>query len=102
MKNRETYVVYIFCCAVPGYSSENRPRNSKFEYAQAWGIRPLQDQTCFRIAWRFRTNINCVREVSTIIFLDTLKTDSVGHAGEVLTQNAQDRRLSVPQTKGNV
>ena len=23
------------------------------EYSQARGIRPLQDQTCFRIAWRF-------------------------------------------------
>ena len=64
--------------------SENRPRDSKFEYAQARGIRPVQDQTCFRIAWRLRTNIFCVREVSAIIFLDILKTDSVRHAGEVL------------------
>ena len=75
MKNRETYVVL-------GRSglqySENRPR----EYAQAWGIRPLQDQTCFRIAWRLRTNIICFRGVS--IFLDILKTNSVRHAGHVL------------------
>ena len=35
-------------------------------------------------------------------FLDILKTDSVRHAGKVFTQNAQDRRLSLPQTKGNV
>ena len=48
------------------------------------GIRPLQDQTCFRIAWRLRTNIKCFREVSMVIFLDILKTDSVRHAGEVL------------------
>ena len=64
--------------------SENRPRDSRFEYAQAWGIRPLQDQTCFRIAQRLRTNIKFFREVSMIIFLDILKTDSVRHAGHVL------------------
>ena len=29
--------------------SENRPRDSRFEYAQAWGIRPLQDQTCLEL-----------------------------------------------------
>ena len=87
MKNRETYVVYILdCWAVPGYSilKTGRPRDSRFEYAQARGIRPLQDQTCFRIAWRLRTNIKCFREVSMVIFLDILKTDSVRHAGEVL------------------
>ena len=60
--------------------SENRPR----EYAQARGIRSLQDQTCFRIAWCLRTNIKCFREVSMIIFLDILKIDSVRHAGVVL------------------
>ena len=64
--------------------SENRPRDSSFEYAEVRGIRPLQDQTCFRIAWRLRTNIRCFREVSMIIFLDILKTDSVRHVGEVL------------------
>ena len=45
-----------------------------------------------------------------IIFLDILKTDSVRHAGEVLkrmrmgenSQNAQGRRSSLLQTKGNV
>ena len=91
MKNRETYVVYILdCWTVPAglhlglQYSENRPRDSRFEYAQARGIRPLQDQTCFRIAWRSRTNIKCFREVSMIIFRDILKTDSVRHAGEVL------------------
>ena len=62
--------------------SENRARDSRFEYAQAQGIRPLQDQTCFRIAWRLRTNIICFRGVS--IFLDILKTNSVRHAGHVL------------------
>ena len=66
--------------------SENPPRDSRFEYAQAWGIRPLQDQTCFRSAWRLRTNIKCFRQVSMIIFPDILKTDSVRHAGEVLKQ----------------
>ena len=55
--------------------SENRPRDSKFECAQAQEIRPLQDQTCFRIAWRLRTNIICFRGVS--IFLDILKTPCV-------------------------
>ena len=87
MKNRETYVVYILdCWAVPGYSilKTGRPRDSRFEYAQARGIRPLQDQTCFRAAWRLGTNIKCFREVSMITFLDILKTDSVRHAGEVL------------------
>ena len=64
--------------------SENRPRDSRFEYAQAWGIRPLQDQTCFRIAWRLRTNLKCFRQVSMIIFPDILKTDCLRHAGEVL------------------
>ena len=64
--------------------SENRPQDSRFEYAQARGILPLQDQTCFRIAWRLRTNIKYFREVLMIIFLDMLKTDSVRHAGEVL------------------
>ena len=34
-----------------GPYSENRPRDSRFEYAQARAIRPLQDQTCFRIAF---------------------------------------------------
>ena len=72
--------------SVPVSKFEERPGkyNSRFEYAQARGIRPLQDQTCFRIAWRLRKNIKCFREVSTIIFLDILKTDSVRHAGEVL------------------
>ena len=64
--------------------SENRPQDSRFEYAQARGILPLQDQTCFRIAWRLRTNIKYFRKVLMIIFLDMLKTDSVRHAGEVL------------------
>ena len=72
--------------SVPVSKFEERPGkyNSRFEYAQARGIRPLQDQTCFRIAWRLRKNIKCFREVSMIIFLDILKTDSVRHAGEVL------------------
>ena len=87
MKNRETYVVYILDYrAVPGYSIlKTAPaiRDSN-NYAQARGIRPLQDQTCFRIAWRLRRNIKCFREVSIVIFLDALKTDSVSHAGEVL------------------
>ena len=35
---------------------------SRLQYnAQARGIRPLQDQTCFRIAWRLRTNIKCFK-----------------------------------------
>ena len=55
---------------------ENRPRDSRFEYSQARWIRPLQDQTCFRIAWLLQTNIKCFRQVSMIIFLDILKTDS--------------------------
>ena len=87
MKNRETYgyVVYILDCWAGLQYSENRPRDSRYEYyTQARGIRPLQDQTCFRIAWRLRTNIKCFREVSMIIFLDILKTDSVRHAGGVL------------------
>ena len=75
------------CWAVPGYSilkTVPAIRDSRFEYAQVRGIRPLQNQTCFRIAWRLRTNIRCFREVSMIIFLDILKTDSERHAGEVL------------------
>ena len=75
--------------------SENRPRDSRFEYAQVRGIRPLQDQTCFRIARRLRTNIRCFREVSTIIFLDVLKTDSVRHAGEVLKTTRIHKMLKV-------
>ena len=74
---------------------------------QAQGIRPLEDQTCFRIAWRLRTNIKCFREVLTVIFLDILKTNSVRHAGEVLKtmrihKMNKGRQLSLPQTKGNV
>ena len=72
------------------------------------GIHLLQDQTCFRIAWRLRTNTKCFREVSMIIFLDILKTDSVsasrrwGVENNENSQNAQGWRLSLPQAKGNV
>ena len=72
------------------------------------GIHQLQDQTCFRIAWRLRTNTKCFREVSMIIFLDILKTDSVsssrrwGVENNENSQNAQGWRLSLPQAKGNV
>ena len=78
------------CWAIPG-----RPRDSRFEYAQAQGIRPLEDQTCFRIAWRLRTNIKCFREVLTVIFLDILKTNSVRHAGEVLKTRRIHKMLTV-------
>ena len=59
-------------------------------------------QTCLRIAWRLRTNIKCFREVSMIIFLDILKTDSVRHAGEVLKTMRIHKMPRLPQTKGNV
>ena len=61
-----------------------RPRDSRFEYAQAQGIRALEDQACFRIAWHLQTNIKCFREVLTVIFLDILKTNSVRQASEAL------------------
>ena len=72
------------------------------------GIHQLQDQTCFRIAWRLRTNTKCFREVSMIIFLDILKTDSVsasrrwGVENNENSQNPQGWRLSLPQAKGSV
>ena len=83
VKNRRTYVVYIQTTG-PFRFTVYRPRDSRFEYAQAWGIRPLQDQTCFSVAWRLRTNIKCFRQASMIIFPDILKTDCLRHAGEVL------------------
>ena len=82
----------------PQYS-ENRPRDSKFEYAQARGIWPLQDQNNFRIAWRLRTNIKCFKGFDV---------NFSGHPENWLfasrrwgvennenSQNAQGRRLSL-------
>ena len=63
----------------PNFVLMQRPGRTK-----KWPIRPLQDQTYFRTAWRLRTNNKCFSKVSMIIFLDILKTDSVRHAGEVL------------------
>ena len=58
--------------AVQGWYSGNRPRDSRFEYAQARRIRSLRGQIVFRIAWHFPTNIKCSAEVSMKMFLDIL------------------------------
>ena len=49
-------------------------RDSRFENAQARRICALQDQPFLEyiIAWHLRTNVQCFREVSMIIFLDIL------------------------------
>ena len=49
-------------------------RDSRFENAQARRICELQDQPFLEyiIAWHLRTNVQCFREVSMIIFLDIL------------------------------
>ena len=95
-KQRDLRSLHFRLLGRSGQYSENRPRDSRFEYALARGICSLQDQACFRIAWRLPTNIKCFREpVSMIIFLDILKTDSVRHSGEVLIRkNGINLRLS--------
>ena len=85
MKNRETYVVYIIdCWAVPGYSilktvpairNSNMLKLGEFVHYKTKPVSELLG-VC--------EQISTVREVSAIIFLDILKTDSVRHAGEVL------------------
>ena len=85
MKNRETYVVYIIdCWAVPGYSilktvpairNSNMLKLAEFVHYKTKPVSELLG-VC--------EQISTVREVSAIIFLDILKTDSVRHAGEVL------------------
>ena len=49
-------------------------RDSRLENAQARRICALQDQPFLEyiIAWHLRTNVQCFREVSMIIFLDIL------------------------------